>query len=205
VAAVLALLLVGAIVWRVDRGTAPPVVPDMANPGASQAPFPGGASGGDAPGGGPPSGRAPDISAMSPRERFDRLFNRVMIAAERGDSATSIGFMPMALAAYAQLGTIDSDARYHAALLLLQADSVRGALALADTIETKQPGHLLGYLVRGAAADRAQNDTMRRQAYRDFLAHYDAERRAGRVEYQEHQAAIDGFRQQAESAIGRKR
>ena len=157
------------------------------------------------PRGGSPSGRAPDISAMSPRERFDRLFNRVMIAAERGDSATVVTFMPMALAAYGQLDTVDVDARYHAALLLLQVDNVQPALALADTIETAQPGHLFGYLVRGAAADRAQNDTMRRQAYRDFLAHYDAEQRAGRLEYQEHQAAIDEFRKQAESAIGRKR
>jgi predicted AlkP superfamily pyrophosphatase or phosphodiesterase len=167
----------------------------MANPGAAQGPFAGGA----------PAGRAPDISSLSHRERFDRLFNRVMAAAERGDSATVVTFMPMALGAYSQLDSVDVDARYHAALLLLQVDNVQPALALADTIETLQPGHLFGYLVRGAAADRAQNDTMRRQAYRDFLAHYEAERRAGRLEYREHQAAIDEFRKQAESAVNGKR
>jgi hypothetical protein len=171
------------------------VIPDMANPGATQGPFAGGAS----------AGRAPDISAMSPRERFDRLFNRVMAAAERGDSVAVVSFMPMALGAYNQLDTVDVDARYHAALLLLHLDSVRAALALADTIEAVQPGHLFGYLVRGAAADRAQSDTMRRQAYRDFLAHYGAEQQAGRLEYREHQAAIDDFRKKAETAVNGKR
>lgn len=194
VAGALALLLVGVIVWHVARGTSAPVIPDMANPGAAQAPFAGGA----------PAGRAPDISSMSPRERFDRLFNRVMSAAERGDSATVVTFMPMALGAYSQLDSVDVDARYHAALLLLQVDNVQPALALADTIETLQPGHLFGYLVRGAAADRAQNDTMRRQAYRDFLAHYSAEQHAGRPEYREHQAAIDEFRKKAERAVNSK-
>jgi hypothetical protein len=193
VAAGLAVLLVAAIVWRVERGTAAPVVPDMANPGAA-APFTSGRS----------AGPAPDISAMSPRERFDRLFNRIMSAAERGDSGTVATFTPMALGAYSQLDTLDIDARYHAALLLLQAGGVPAALALADTIEAAQPGHLFGYLIRGSAADLAQNDTMRRQAYRDFLAHLGPEEKANRPEYREHQPAIDAFRKQAEKAVNRK-
>ncbi len=195
VAGALVFLLVGAIVWRVERGTAAPVVPDMANPGAGDAPF----------AGGQPTGPAPDISNMSPRERFDRLFNRVMSAAERGDSGTVATFTPMALGAYSQLDTVDTDARYHAALLLLQTSQVPPALALADTIEATQPGHLFGYLIRGSAADLAQNDTMRRQAYRDFLAHVAAEEKADRPEYREHQPAIDAFRKQAEQAMGGKR
>jgi double zinc ribbon protein len=194
VAGALAVLLVAAIVWRVERGTAAPVVPDMANPGAS-APFAGGRT----------TGPAPDISAMSPRERFDRLFNRIMSAAERGDSGAVATFTPMALGAYSQLDTVDIDARYHAALLLLQAGGVPAALALADTIEAAQPGHLFGYLIRGSAADLAQNDTMRRQAFRDFLAHVEAEERANRPEYQEHQPAIAAFRKQAEQAVNSKR
>ncbi|MGE5230758.1 MAG: zinc ribbon domain-containing protein [Deltaproteobacteria bacterium] len=195
VAGALVFLLVGAIVWRVERGTAAPVVPDMANPGAGDAPF----------AGGQPTGPAPDISNMSPRERFDRLFNRVMSAAERGDSGTVITFTPMALGAYSQLDTVDTDARYHAALLLLQTRQVPPALALADTIEATQPGHLFGYLIRGSAADLAQNDTMRRQAYRDFLAHVAAEEKANRPEYREHEPAIDAFRKEAEQAMGGKR
>jgi hypothetical protein len=190
VAAAVVALLVGVIVWRVERGTPAPVIPEMANPGA------GGAS---PPASGAPAGAAPDISQMSPRERFDRLFNRVMAAADRGDSATVTAFTPMALGAYGQLDSVDPDARYHAALLLLQVGGVPGALALADSIEAAQPGHLFGYLIRGAAADLAQNDTMRRQTYRDFVTHYPAEKRANRPEYREHQPAIEEFRKRAEA------
>ena len=57
------------------------------------------------------AGAAPDISQLSPRERFDRLFNRIMQAAEQGDTAQVRRFTPMALGAYAQLDTIDADAR----------------------------------------------------------------------------------------------
>ena len=79
-------------------------------------------------------GPAPDISNMTPRERFNRLYNRVMQAAQSGDEATVSRFTPMALAAYAQLDTIDSDARYHAALLKVHTGNVAESRALADTI-----------------------------------------------------------------------
>jgi hypothetical protein len=189
-------VLIGAIVWWVERGTPAPVAPDMANPGA------GGAA---PPVGGASAGAAPDISRMSPRERFDRLFNRVMSAADRGDSATAASFTPMALGAYAQVDTVDADARYHAALLMLQVGRVPGAIALADSIEKAQPGHLFAYLIRGAAADLAQNGTMRRKAYHDFLQHYPAEERANRPEYREHRPAIDAFREKAEAGEGGSR
>jgi hypothetical protein len=190
VAAAVVAVLIGAIVWWVERGTPTPVAPDMANPGAGGAAPPAGAAS---------AGAAPDISRMSPRERFDRLFNRVMTAADGGDSTTVARFTPMALGAYAQLDTVDADARYHAALLMLQVGGVPGAVALADSIEKAQPGHLFAYLIRGAAADLAQNDTMRRRAYRDFLQHYPTEERANRPEYREHQPAIEEFRSKAEA------
>jgi hypothetical protein len=190
VAAAIVALLVGVVVWQVERAAPAPVVPDMANPGAGGAtPRASGAA----------AGAAPDISQMSPRERFDRLFNRIMTAADRGDSATVTTFTPMALGAYRQLDTVDTDARYHAAVLLLQVGGVPEALALADSIEAARPGHLFGYLIRGAAADLAQNDTMRRQAYRDFLQHLPVEEKANRPEYREHQPAIDEFRRKAET------
>jgi len=189
VAAAIVALLVGVVVWQVQRA-APAPVPDMANPGAGgAAPLAGGAA----------TGAAPDISQMSPRERFDRLFNRIMTAAGRGDSVTVTTFTPMALGAYRQLDTVDTDARYHAALLLLQVGGVPEALALADSIEAARPGHLFGYLIRGTAADLAQNETMRRQAYREFLLHLPAEEKANRPEYREHQPAIDEFQRKAEA------
>jgi hypothetical protein len=140
---------------------------------------------------------APDISAMSPRERFDRLYNRVMSAAEAGDEATVTQFTPMALSAYAQLDTIDADARYHAALLEIHTGDVTGPAALADTILAGEPGHLFGYVIRGTVARWRRDDTGLARAYADFLAHYDSELAAGRPEYAEHRPALDQFHRQA--------
>lgn len=152
-------------------------------------------------------GRAPDISSMSPRERFDRLFNRIMQAAESGDTAEVVRFTPMALGAYTQLDSIDVDARYHAAVLRLQVGDLAGALSLADTILTRHPGHLFGYLVRGQAAELQADTAAEASAGRDFLAHYDAEMRAGRPEYREHARVIEEFKRKTEgrSAGGTKR
>jgi hypothetical protein len=196
VAGGLCVALLALIIFKVIRDARPAAAPEMANAGATSAQEPVGGAGVGGPSGGP----APDISQMTPRERFDRLFNRVMQAAERGDTAQIVRFTPMALGAYAQLDSIDADARYHAAVLRMQTGDLAGALALADTILAKSPGHLFGYVIRGTVA-RFQNDTTRRlQAERDFRAHYAAESASGRIEYQEHQPVIEEFKQEADKA-----
>ena len=143
---------------------------------------------------------APDISQLSPKERFDRLYNRVMQAAQSGDQATMSRFMPMALGAYEMLDSTDADARYHAALLRVHSGDVQGSRALGDSILASRPGHLLGYVVLGTTARWAKDDAARAKAYRDFLAHYDAEMKANRREYGEHRASIEGFRREAQEA-----
>jgi hypothetical protein len=193
IAGVLCVLLVGAIIFKVTRAAPVPVAPDMANAGASS----GEASG--AAGAAVGAGAAPDISQMSPRERFDRLFNRIMQAAERGDSAQVERFTPMALGAYAQLDSVDIDARYHAAVLRIQSGDPAGALALADTIQTESPGHLFIYLIRGTAAEARGDTAASARAAQDFLAHYDAEMAAKRPEYLEHRPALEEFKHQADS------
>jgi hypothetical protein len=106
----------------------------------------------------------------------------------------------MALGAYAQLDSVDADARYHAAVLRMQVGDFPGALALADTILADSPGHLFGYVIRGTVAE-FQHDTARLvQAERDFRAHFAAESAAGRLEYREHQPVIEEFKQRAETA-----
>ena len=97
----------------------------------------------------PPAEAPPDISNMSPRERFNRLYNRVMQAAQSGDEATVTRFTPMALMAYAQLDTVDADARYHMALLKVHTGDVEASGALGDSILTQSPGHLFGYMIQG--------------------------------------------------------
>ena len=63
-----------------------------------------------------------------------------------------------------------------------------------------QPGHLLGYVVLGTTARWAKDEAALAKAYRDFLAHYDAEMKANRPEYGEHRGSIDGFRREAQEA-----
>ena len=194
IAAVLCLLLVGGIVYQVAGGAPAAPVPDMANTGA------------DSRDRGPAQqfqGRAPDISAMTPRERFDRLFNRIMQAAERGDSLEVRRFTPMALGAYQQLDDRDLDARYHAAVLHLGIGDFAPAYALADTILGESPHHLFGFLIRGTAAGFQGDPAARARAERDFLANYRSEMAANRVEYLEHRPVIEEFKAEAEKAVRR--
>ncbi|HEX2251080.1 MAG TPA: hypothetical protein VHH32_12090 [Gemmatimonadales bacterium] len=180
IAAGLCVLLVAGIAYKVSSSAPQPTAPDMANTGVLT------------------GERAPDISGLSPRERFDRLFNRIMQAAERGDAQEVERFTPMALGAYQQLDTVDEDARYHAAVIHLQAGQIPEARALADTILADAPGHLFGYLVRGTAARIANDSAQENKAQREFLRHYQSEMAANRVEYLEHKPVIEEFRSEAE-------
>jgi hypothetical protein len=193
VAGALVLLLVGIVGYRVLAGVPAERTPDMANAGNAG---PGGFSGD--PGGGLPTGPAPDISRMSPTERFLRLYNRVMEAAGRGDTATVVNFTPMALGAYAQLPAAGPDERYHAAVLNAQVGRVAEALALTDSMLQAVPDYLLAYVVRGDVAT-IQGDTARLDAaYRAFTAAWDREIAAGRAEYVDHRTVLDDFRQRAQ-------
>ena len=143
----------------------------------------------------------PDISNMSPRERLNRLYNRIMRGAEAGDEATVTRFTPMALMAYAQLDTIDADARFHAALLQVHTGNADGAKALGDTVLSQTPGHLFGYVILGTVARWKKDEPALRRAYAGFLQHYDAEMKAGRAEYEEHSRSLEDFRK---AALGAK-
>ena len=79
----------------------------------------------------------------------------------------------------------------------MQVGDFAGALALADTILARTPGHLFGYIVRGTAAGFQGDSAAARRAARDFLSHYAAEIEAGRLEYREHEPALEEFKQQA--------
>jgi hypothetical protein len=172
------------VLWR-GGALRPAPAPEMANPGNE--------SGGAA-------GRAPDISNMSPEERFDRLWERVMRASEAGDTGTVARFSPMAIGAYGMLPAVNADLRFHAALLYLAVGELPQASALADTILAQSPGHLFGYVIRGDVADRENKLAPLNRAYRDFLSHYDAELKSGRPEYADHRPLLDNFRTRAQAS-----
>jgi hypothetical protein len=181
------LLLVGVLAL-VARGNKPAQEAGAVGGAGAAAPF------ADASGGG---GTPPDLSTMTPRERFDRLYNRIMRAAESGDQQTVTTFTPMALMAYQQLDTVDADARFHLATLKLHGGDVAGASAIADTILQQNPGHLFGYILQGTAARWSKDDKALKKAYAAFLSHYDAEIKKARPEYADHQRMMDDFHQAA--------
>ena len=145
-----------------------------------------------------PAEAPPDLGSLSPRERFDRLYNRVMTAAEAGDAAEVGRFSPMAFAAYSQLDSADADARYHAAVLYLHvASDTAAALRLADSIAIDAPGHLFAILIRGTAARQSGNAPLLARSQREFLAAWAEEIQTDRSEFRDHRTILDQFREKA--------
>ena len=142
---------------------------------------------------------------MSPEERATRLFDRVMILAQAGKEDSVQFFLPMAIASYAQLPALDSDARYHVGLLHLAGGDAAGALAQADTIQKAVPTHLFAYVLRAHAFQQQGNRQGERRAYADFLRSEPAELARNRPEYSDHQTALTAFREEArrQQAAGR--
>jgi hypothetical protein len=180
-AGMLALAL-GALAW--PRSSSPPASPAPADAEIT-------------------TGAPPDLSSMTPRERFDRLFNRVMQTAQAGDTASVAQFAPMAFAAYGMLDTVDADARYHAAVLHLHAGGDRdAALRLADSIAAAVPGHLFALLIQGSAAKSGGLPDELARVQRRFLSSWDAEMALGRPEYGHHRVMLDEFHTGALRARG---
>ncbi len=145
------------------------------------------------PAGGVPSVATTDISNMTPRERADRLFNRIMTTHERGDASEVTFFVPMALQAYALLDGLDPDARYHVGLINAVGGQFAAALAQADSLEQDVPDHLFASLLRASAAQARGDSASLREIRREFLDRHTRERDAGRPEYDEHRKAVDSF------------
>ncbi len=146
--------------------------------------------------------RAPDISQMSPEERANRLFNRVMILAEAGKNDSVRFFLPMALGAYSQLPTLDADARYHVGLLQLAGGDPSAALAQADTIQRAIPTHLFIYVLRAHAYGERGDARREARAYADFLRNEPAEMAKNRPEYADHADALTNFKAEASRVAG---
>jgi len=153
----------------------------------------------------PAPGQPVDLASMSPRDAADRLFNRVMIASESGNTAEALKFAPMALEAYDNLETLDNDARYHVALLHLTAGDIKSARVQIDKLRQVVPNHLLGFMLEHQIAERSGKKDSAARAYKAFLAAYDAEIAVGRVEYQEHQGSIERFRKAAQTSVTGKK
>ena len=180
----LTLAAISMIVYAATRRDAA-APPDMANAGNAAAEGAG------------PSIPAPDISNMTPREQFDRLYDRVMTSAQGSDTAAVIRFWPMASGAYAQLpaDARDNDARFHMADLHLLIGQFPPAVALADTILAGSSNNLLAHYVKALAAEFQGDSVGARAAQSAFLGSFAREIDKPAPEYAHHRAMLDQYRQ----------
>lgn len=143
-----------------------------------------------------------DLSAMTPRERADQLFNRVMQNVSAGDTTEARFFLPMAVSAYEQVPDLNADGHYHVAVLHLAAGDPAAARARSDSILSESPTHLFG-LFTAAQAERALgNAAQARELYERFQQAFAAESALARSEYSEHQAVMPLMREEAERELG---
>lgn len=134
--------------------------------------------------------RAPDISAMSPRERADRLFNRVMLLSTQGKMDSIAFFAPMAISAFEALAPLDAHLRYDLGLVALVMGDASRARTEAEAILAGQPTHLLGLLLAARAANARGDATAEAEIRRRLVAAEPAERARALPEYADHDADI---------------
>jgi tetratricopeptide (TPR) repeat protein len=179
-AAALVVVLILLIPERAERaGPLPATQPDMGAPGVQNM---GGFTG--------------DI-----RTDADRLFNRVMAAAEEGRQAEVDQFMPMAIQAYEMVPALDDDGLFHLAILYQTAGDYDQARATSEQILQDAPDHILALGVAGSAAAAADDDAAATAYFRRLLDGYQAEAGRLRPEYVDHQPMLEEYRRMAESFL----
>jgi hypothetical protein len=146
-----------------------------------------------APGAGPAGGmpRAPDISQLTPEQRAERLYDRIMTEHEAGRQDAVRSFLPMAVAAYQMLDSLNLDQRYDLGRLGEVGGDTALARAQADTILAKRPTHLLGLILGARIARMEGNDARARALDARLAGAAPAERNAGLPEYLLHKNDID--------------
>jgi len=135
--------------------------------------------------------RAPDISSLSPRERADRLYDRMMRLASENKKDSVQFFAPMALSAYASLGPLDLDLRYDFGRIAEISDNLPIAQAQADSILAANPTHLLGLILAGRVAALQGNAALSNSLSRRLLQAEPTESKKALDEYTRHRGDID--------------
>ncbi len=151
--------------------------------GAAGAPFAGEA----------PSGvvRGPDISSMSPRERADRLYNRVMRLASEGKSDSAAFFASMATQAYEMLEPSDNDVKYDYGRMAHMSGNFDVAQKQSESILASNPDHLLGLILGAVVAESKKDPAARNRLYKKFLTAEPIERAKSVEEYERHKGDIE--------------
>ena len=150
---------------------------------------------------GPLAGPAPDISNMTPRQRADALFNRVMGAAESGDSAGARAFIPMAIAAHDQARPLDNDGLYHLAVLNQTAGNLDAAVSTAEEILAAEPNHVLALGVAAQASIELGKAEAAGDYYERLIEVYPQEQQRALPEYEGHVTSMQLARSAAEAFL----
>lgn len=148
--------------------------------------------------------RAPDISSLSPQERADRLYNRVMLLATQGKTDSVQFFAPMALTAYQMLSPLNADQRYDMGRIGEVAGALPLAKAQADSILLGNPNHLLGLILEARLATIVGDTAQLHSFERRLIAAQKTELATKRDEYVRHQDDITNALQQARKSLGIK-
>ncbi len=188
-----AAIFVIVLVFLVPRRTERAGPASMTGSGAAAAPFAPGEQDG-----------APGMGGLSNdmRVNADRLFNRIMSAAESGNQAEVEQFMPMAIQAYGMVEDLDADGIYHLALLHLTAGDYPRASTAADRLLGEDPNNILGLGVKAEAATAEGDSARARELYRRLLEAYPQESAKPRQEYVEHQPMLELYRKDARAFVG---
>jgi hypothetical protein len=177
---ILALVgLVGGSAYVAGQTGAQPTAQEPA-PGGMVAPF--------ARGGG---GAPPDIASMTPNERANRLYGRIMQYVTAGKADSAAFFAPMALAAHEMLESPSADERYHLGQINEMIGNAPVARAQADTILKAEPDNLLGLMLASRAARMANRPMDAKPFEQHLLKVLDAQLATRKPEYDMHRSEID--------------
>jgi hypothetical protein len=144
----------------------------------------------DAPGAGAMP-RAPDISQLTPAQRAERLYDRIMREAEAGKAENVRAFLPMAVSAYEMIAPLNLDQRYDLGRIAEVSGDTTLARAQADTMLRERPTHLLGLILGAKAARMVGNEPHAQQFDARLVSVASRERNAGLPEYLLHKNDID--------------
>jgi hypothetical protein len=148
--------------------------------------------------------RGPDISSLSPEERADRLFNRVMLLSSQGKADSVLFFAPMAISAYQMLSPMSADQRYDLGRIAEVAGALPLAKAQADTILRDNPTHLLGLILAARVASLSGDTKSQRYYETKILDVETAEKTKKLPEYERHENDITAAVAEARRSLGRK-
>ncbi len=145
-----------------------------------------------APMGGGGGGRAPDISAMGPEERANRLYDRIMrLDGEGKTDSVQIIALNMFIPQLRSMEPLDLHLRFDLGRVGVAAQTADVATAQADTILRENPNHLLG-LALAIRAARFRGDEPAAVAFeRKLLSVEQTERTKSLPEYTLHKVDID--------------